>query len=41
MQKVYYLSIPHMARSRTPNDLYKCVRVCARVCGRAKMKVSV
>ena len=32
MQKAYYLSTPHLARSRTPQDLYKCVRARAFVC---------
>ena len=39
MRKAYYLSTPHLARSRTPEDLYKCVR--ARACVCAKMRVSV
>ena len=26
---LYYLSIPHLARYRTPFNLYKCVRACA------------
>ena len=39
MRKAYYLSTPHLARSRTPYDLYKCVR--ARACVCAKMRVSV
>ena len=33
------MSTPHLARSRTPEDLYKCVR--ARACVCAKMRVSV
>ena len=39
MRKAYYLSTPHLARSMTPLDLYKCVR--ARACVCAKMRVSV
>ena len=39
MRKAYYLSTPHLARSRTPKALYKCVR--ARACVCAKMRVSV
>ena len=30
MQKAYYLSTPHLARSRTFKDLYKYIR--ARLC---------
>ena len=29
---IYYLSIPHLARYRTPFNLYKCVRACASAC---------
>ena len=32
MRKAYYVSTPHFARSRTPYDLYKCVRARALVC---------
>ena len=38
MRKAYYLSTPHLARSRIPEDLYKCARVLVCV---AKMMVSV
>ena len=31
-KKAYYLSTPHLARSRTPKYLYKCVRARALVC---------
>ena len=31
MRKTYYLSTPHLARSRTPSDLNKCVRAIALV----------
>ena len=32
VQKAYYLSTPHLARSMTPKNLYKCVRARACVC---------
>ena len=41
MQKAYYLSTSYLARSMTPQWLYKCVRARARACVCANMRVSV